>query len=190
MDRLFLLSPASCSGARARMLVRPEAAFDLAVRLRAGQATLGEAMAFTSGLYFRGKLAYAQAFARPPAGVPGALVVTTCDGLVDADAPTGVDTLLRYGTVDIDPRVEAYAGPLRRHARALGDAHPRCEFVLLGSLATRKYVPVLAEALGDRLRFPTAFVGQGDMRRGAMMLRAAREGRELDYAPATAAPVR
>jgi hypothetical protein len=59
-NRIFLLSPASCSGRRAEILLRERAAFDLAVRLRSGTGvTLGEAFSFLSGLYFRGKLAYA-----------------------------------------------------------------------------------------------------------------------------------
>ena len=65
--RIFLLSPADCGGTRADLLMRERAAFPLAVRLRsAGGVTLGEAFSFLSGLYFRGKLAYARRFARPP----------------------------------------------------------------------------------------------------------------------------
>src|SRR5258706_300863 len=79
--RVFLLSPANSSGLRMRMLLRPAAEFDLARRLRAGGATLGEAFEFTSGLYFRGKLLYARAFARAPTGVPGVLVIAPGAGL-------------------------------------------------------------------------------------------------------------
>jgi hypothetical protein len=53
---------------------------------------------------------------------------------------------------------------------------------LRGSVATGKYLDVLLEALGDRLRFPVAFVGRGDMSRGALLLRAARSAEELEYA--------
>ncbi len=62
---------------------------------------------------------------------------------------------------------------------------PGLEVVLLGSVATGKYVDVLLEALGDRLVFPIEFLGRGDMSRGAMLLRAVREERELEYAPVT-----
>ena len=49
-----------------------QARFELARRLARGHGPpLGEVFAFLSGLYFRGKLAYARAFARPPGGVPG-----------------------------------------------------------------------------------------------------------------------
>jgi hypothetical protein len=44
-------------------------------------------------------------------------------------------------------------------------------------------VRVLGEALGERLRFPPDFVGRGDMSRGGLMLRCARAGIELPYAP-------
>ena len=61
-----------------------------------------------------------------------------------------------------------------------GDA---CEFVLLGSIATGKYVDVLRHVLGPRLRFPTEFVGRGDMSRGGLMLRSAKAGTPLEYVP-------
>ena len=62
--------------------MRPQARFDLALRLRAGEATIGECYAFMSGLYFRGKLAYARAFARAPEGVRGSHVIVPGMGLV------------------------------------------------------------------------------------------------------------
>src|SRR5512142_1273757 len=66
-SRIFLISPATCSGLRARMLVSPAARSDLAAAIQSPQgAALGDVFTFLSGLYFRGKLAYARAFARPP----------------------------------------------------------------------------------------------------------------------------
>ena len=63
--------------------------------------------------------------------------------------------------------------------------------MLLGSIATGKYLDLLLPILGERLLFPRAFAGVGDMRRGAMLLRAAASGEELEYAAAAhrAAPV-
>jgi hypothetical protein len=61
------------------------------------------------------------------------------------------------------------------------------DVVLLGSIATGKYVDVLLEIMGTRLLFPTDFVGRGDMSRGALMLRAARKGSELSYEPVAGA---
>src|SRR5258705_137811 len=55
--------------------------------------------------------------------------------------------------------------------------------VLLGSIATGKYVDCLLEVFGPRLVFPAAFVGRGDMSRGGLLLRAARSGKELAYTP-------
>lgn len=55
--------------------------------------------------------------------------------------------------------------------------------VLLGSIATGKYADTLLAVLGERLVFPALFVGRGDMSRGGLLLRAVRDGRELDYVP-------
>jgi len=58
-----------------------------------------------------------------------------------------------------------------------------CEVVLLGSIATNKYVEILERSLGDRLLFPAEFVGRGDMSRGGLLLRAVEAGEELAYRP-------
>ena len=85
--RIFLLSPAHCGGKRAQILLNERATFPLAERLRSPPGvTLGEAFSFLSGLYFRGKLAYAERFARPPAGERGVQIITTDRGLLAADA--------------------------------------------------------------------------------------------------------
>ncbi|HUF36265.1 MAG TPA: hypothetical protein VMN37_09955 [Gemmatimonadales bacterium] len=112
-SRVFLLSPAHCGGKRAGLLLRTEARFPLAERLRnPGGASLGEAFRFLSGLYLRGKHAYAREFARPPAGEAGALVITTNRGLLDADAPVGIAELRGFGGVDIRPDEPRYRAPL------------------------------------------------------------------------------
>ena len=183
MARVFLLSPAHLGGERARQVLDPRATFELAERLRRGQATLGEVMAFVSGLYFRGKLAYARAFARPPEPLQdGALVITASRGLVPASSPVDVRAMQRLGAVDIDVGDSRYRRPLERDARLLA-ALDGCELVLLGSVATHKYVGVLDAILGERLLFPPSFVGRGDMSRGGLLLRCARSGEELDYTP-------
>lgn len=185
--RVFLLSPAHCGGKRAALLLRDAADFPLAVRLRGAEGiSLGEAFSFLSGLYFRGKLAYASRFARPRAGVAGVQVITANRGLVAADARVDLEDLRAFGSVDIradDPR---YREPLVRDiARVAED--PTVELVLLGSVATGKYVDVLLDVVGERLLFPTDFLGRGDMSRGALLLRAAEDGRELAYEPAAGA---
>src|SRR5438093_7510572 len=80
--RIFLLSPANCSGKRAGFLLRKTSRSPLAQRLRSGDgASIGEVFTFMSGLYFRGKMAYASAFADPPDGCAGAHVIVPGLGL-------------------------------------------------------------------------------------------------------------
>jgi hypothetical protein len=172
--RVFLLSPAYCGAERARLVLRPEAKFDLACRLRTRKgASLGEVFSFVSGLYFRGKLTYARAFARP-------------QGLRSPDFRVDVPLIRRYGQVDIATADARFRRPLVRDARALRAAleeGSEWEAVLLGSVASDKYVEPLVRVFGERLLFPVDFVGRGDMSRGGLLLRCANEGRELDYVP-------
>jgi hypothetical protein len=181
--RTFLLSPAYAGGERARMILSDRAEFELARKLRAKRgAPIAEVFTFLSGLYFRGKIAYATAFARPASGIPGAFVITPTRGLVDARTRIRLDELREFATVDIhndDPR---YRAPIERDAQILANKlPPRSEVILLGSIATGKYVNVLLATFGDRLRFPVDFVGRGDMSRGGLMLRCAIDRRELPY---------
>ena len=187
--RVFLLSPAHAGGKRAAMLFRREAAFDVAVRLRQpGGAPMGEVFSYISGLYFRGKLAYARAFDRAPGGVPGRLVITSGQGLVPPEQPMSLSDLSRYAATPIDLRDPRYAGPLRADAERLAaELPPGARIVLLGSVATSKYVELLLEVFGGSLCFPEPFVGIGDMQRGAMLLRAAEAGVELPYVSALGA---
>lgn len=183
--RIFLLSPARSDGERADVLLSPRAAFPLACRLREpGGAPLGEVMSFLSGLYFRGKLAYAEAFARPPAGTPGVLVITADAGLQPPSVPLTVETIRRAAAVDIHARNPLYRLPLQTSAVALAARlRRRAEVVLLGSIASAKYVDVLTAVFGQRLLFPLDFVGRGDMSRGGLLLRCVRAGSELAYVP-------
>ncbi len=183
--RIFLLSPAHTGGKRATLLLGGRGRFPLAQRLQAGDTvTLGEAFSFLSGLYFRGKLTYARRFAHPPPGVLGVRVITSNRGLLPADAELTLDELRAFADTEIRSDEPRYRDPLQRDLAAIdsavvpGDAPP--ELVLLGSVATGKYVDVLTAAAGSRVLFPAEFVGRGDMSRGALLLRAAREGRELE----------
>jgi hypothetical protein len=177
VTRVFLLSPASTSGRRAQILLRREARFDLAVRVRNGGAPLGEVFSFLSGLYFRGKLTYANAFA--PAG--GVFIITPSDGLVPPDRLVGLSDLERFASVPIEAKQPRYRAPLLRDLGALAEAAPGAEVVLLGSIATDKYVEPLTTAFGERVRFPSEFAGRGDMSRGGLLLRCVEESRELAY---------
>ena len=72
--------------------------------------------------------------------------------------------------------LQAHKGPGRPPGSASGS-----------SIATSKYVEPLTDIFGSRLLFPSEFVGRGDMSRGGLMLRCAREGIELAYIPADSA---
>ena len=184
-SQIFLLSPASLAGERARQLTSPDARFDTAQRYRSPEGVpIEEAFAFLSSLYFRGKIAYARHFARPPAALPGSgvFVITPACGLVPEGWPLTVDRLEALRRSPIDVRNPDYAVPLQEHARTLLEGMPDdTRVVLLGSIATGKYVDLLLPVFGERLQFPRCFVGIGDMSRGSVLLRAVREDRELEY---------
>ena len=188
--RVFLLSPANCSGRRAQLMLSPRAGFALAHQLQSRHgAPLGDLFAFVSGLYFRGKLAYARRFARPPDPsdpivASGVLVITPNAGLRGADTPVTADSFRAFAAAEVDARNPRYRRPLEDSARALREAvGPDCEVVLLGSVASGKYVDVLLPVFGEQLKFPLHFVGRGDMSRGGLMLRCVAAGLELEYVP-------
>lgn len=188
IPRIFLLSPANASGIRAQLILREDARFPLALQLRDGRLTLGEAFSFISGLYFRGKLAYAQAFAQPPLRTAGALVITACGGLLSPEMPLTRDALWAISSAPVSVSEDRYRIPLERDARLLAEQMgSRCEIVLLGSVATPKYVEPLLKIFGERLLFPAEFAGRGEMSRGGLMLRCARSGQQLTYVPVATA---
>ena len=192
MHRIFLLSPASCRGRRAEIVLRDGADFPLARALRTpAGAELGEVFSFLSGLYFRGKLRYARAFGRAPAGLRGVEVITTTRGLLAPETRVTVEWLREFAAGDVRADVPGFVEPLERSARRIRERMPAdSEIVLLGSIATDKYLDVLLRVFDGRLRFPEAFIGRGDMSRGGLLLRAADDGRELAYVAARDAPRR
>jgi hypothetical protein len=182
--RIFLLSPANLAGIRAGYLLRENAQSALAARLRQGGVPLGELFSFVSGLYFRGKLAYAQAFSAPPAGASASFVITASEGLLVPETVVTLERLREWGVHDIDATYQRYRTPLDRDCGLLRERFGNsCDIVLLGSIATAKYVDPLLQFFGDRLLFPTEFIGRGDMSRGGLMLRCVEAGRELAYVP-------
>jgi hypothetical protein len=184
IPRIFLLSPANAGGERARMILSDRANFDLAVRLRTQGAGIGEIFSFVSGLYFRGKMTYSVRFAAPPAGAAGALVITPDRGLIPAETIVTLADLRKMAEIPIDIAEKRYRIPLEQAARRINaESGGVCEFVLLGSVATGKYVEPLVEIFGERLVFPADFAGRGDMSRGGLLLRCARSGVELSYVP-------
>lgn len=181
---VFLISPANLGGKRGKLLFNPEARFDLARRLRTPEgAPLGEVFTFVSGLYFRGKRAYAQHFGRANAK-PGAYVMTAGGGLCTLNEPVTLARLEGWQHVSVSEHNPHFTAPLIRQTCELADQlGPGARFVLLGSLASRKYVVPLSEALGDALHFPPRLTGLGDMSRGSLLLRCVAANEELDYEP-------
>jgi hypothetical protein len=181
---IFLLSPATLQGLRAGQLAAPDARFPTAQRFRsAAGVPIGEAFAFMSALYFRGKIAYAQHFAAPPPGIAGGVfVIAPGFGLVPPDWPLTRERFGKIRKTPVDVKSRAYTRPLAAGARDLAGLLPEgARAVLLGSVATGKYVDVLHPVLGERLVFPLSFAGIGDMARGARLLKAVRSGEELEY---------
>jgi hypothetical protein len=180
-QQIFLLSPAYCGGRRATYLMREGSTLPLAVKLAAGTLTLGEAFSFMSGLYFRGKLGYAQTFGRHDTPI---LVITPTRGLVSPEAIVSPELLREFAAVDVDADDGRYRKPLDRSLGQLArTVSADTRVVLLGSIATGKYVDALTRTFGSRLHFPRDFVGRGDMSRGGLMLRSVASGIELEYTP-------
>jgi hypothetical protein len=182
---IFLLSPANASGIRGTRLLGVSGKSQLAERLRGSGASIGEVYEFISSLYFRGKLAYARRFANPPAGAAGIYIITGA-GLLLPENTVTLDDLRRISATPLDVDNSAYRLPLDRdlnllNERAGGDA----VVILLGSIATRKYLTPLLAVFGERLLFPKDFLGRGDMSRGSLLLRCCATMSVLEYLPAT-----
>ena len=181
---VFLLSPAHCGGRRAQILLSERAAFPLAVRLREQGAPIGDVFSFLSGLYFRGKLAYGRAFAHSRTAPDGVLVITPGRGLISPDTIVGLPDLRSIASVGVTPNEARFREPLERDSAALASVLAREDrVVLLGSIATGKYVDIIESHFDGRLRFPCDFVGRGDMSRGGLMLRCVLDRKELEYIP-------
>jgi hypothetical protein len=182
MNRIFLLSPAHSGGKRAALLTRPGATFELARQVQIGAARLGDVFAFCSGLYFKGKLAYANHFAGQPKGVSGVQIITSSRGLVTPETLIGLHDLGEFAAVRVETKEPRFTVPLKRSIQAMPSLDSS-EFVLLGSIATGKYIDTLLPILGERLLYPADFAGRGDMSRGALLLRSVAERDELHYVP-------
>jgi hypothetical protein len=181
---IFLLSPANASGIRGTRLLGGIGKSQLAERLRESGAPIGEVYEFISSLYFRGKLAYARQFANPPAGAAGIHIITG-SGLLLPENTVTLDDLRRISATPLDVDNSAYRLPLDRDLNQLRErAGADADVILLGSIATRKYVTPLLAVFGERLLFPKDFLGRGDMSRGSLLLRCCATMSVLDYLPA------
>jgi hypothetical protein len=179
---VFLISPARCGSDRARQLLAARG--ELGARLWERSASIGELFTWLSSLYFRGKLTYARRFGGA-AGVPGALIMAPGLGLRAPETMLSAAMFRAMGAIEVESL--AFVEPLVRDARLVARLAAVHRVVLLGSIATGKYLTSLVEVFGDRLLFPEAFVGRGDMSRGGLLLRAANGGDELAYRPVTGA---
>jgi hypothetical protein len=181
--RIFLLSPANVSGIRGQRLLSPTGESDLALRLRDSGVSLGEVYRFISSLYFRGKLDYAHRFQNPPRGIAGVQIITG-DGLMLPETIITVSELRRISANSIDEKNSDYRRRLDSDLRCLRErVSDDTEIILLGSVATSKYITPIREVFGERLLFPREFLGIGDMSRGSMLLRCCAQGAELEYRP-------
>ena len=153
------------------------------MRLREPEgAPIGEVFAFLSGLYFRGKLAYAGAF-----GPRSSYVITTDRGLVSPNTRITRKDIDAFACVDLAEAGEEFLAPFTRDAERIAKEFPADPVVLLGSIASKKYVEPLLRVFGERLVFPRDFVGRGDMSRGGLLLRHVTAGTQLDYTPVATA---
>lgn len=180
MPTVFLLSPAFCGGRRAGILLNAKSQAVTAIEFRSGKMSLGRAFTFMSGLYFRGKMSYAERFG-------DALVITPTRGLQPPSLPFNLKLLREFAVGDVSLENPHYRRALERDAKALAKrVGESSTVVLLGSVASGKYVDVLLPIFGDRLKYPVDFIGRGDMSRGGLMLRSAASGVELTYQSLTA----
>ena len=180
---VFLLSPAYCGGRRAAIALRPGSELPLARKLAEGQLDLGSAFSFFSGLYFRGKLNYARRFGTAfGLGIEPVMIITPTRGLMSPAELISPGLIREFAAVDVCEDDARYRAPLERDLATLALRLPgRARVVLLGSVASGKYVDVLRPMLGERLCYPTSFIGRGDMSRGGLLLRSVASGEELEY---------
>ena len=191
--RIFLLSPARLDGKRAHLLFHPVTMFPEARALHStAGAPIGEIFAFLSGLYFRGKLAYAEAFARPPLGLnSGVFVITPNRGLLNPSVRMTVDDLARLAKTEIDPSAKEFRkNPPAGRQSPRADAWPARRAHSAGQHRTRKYIDVLLSTFPQELLFPAVFVGRGDMSPGGLMLSCVDAHMELAYLPIRGAILR
>jgi hypothetical protein len=112
LSRVFLLSPANTSAIRGQLLLNGNSEFEMAQRIRRQGAPLGELFSFISSLYFRGKLAYAEAFSQSLTGFPSTLIMTSSRGLLPPQTVIRLDDLVEMSGVPIDPADARYREPL------------------------------------------------------------------------------
>ncbi|MDQ6830305.1 MAG: hypothetical protein M3081_15720 [Gemmatimonadota bacterium] len=167
------------------MLLEEPPRTPVAKRLRGEGMPIGAVFRHLSGLYFNGKLAYARAFARPPAHNEGVYILTLTDGLMTPDTLITAADLARFAKAEMGN--DAGRAELTRAVLELGEAMgDACDIVFLGSVATDKYTRMLEPALRERLLFPRELISRGQLARGALLLKCVLGELELDYEPLSA----
>jgi hypothetical protein len=127
----------------------------------------------------------------PAAGAGVIRVITPNRGLLPPEIVLTGPDLDALGQTDVDEKNQEYREPIERDAKELARAlAPDGRVILLGSIATGKYRDVLLPIFGDRLQFPAAFVGRGDMSRGGLLLRHAKAGLPLEFSSVAGATLR
>jgi hypothetical protein len=156
----------------------PRANFEAAELYRSPDGVpVALAFAFMSSLYFRGKITYAATFAKPE----DIYIIAPGFGFVPPHWTITPERMKVLQRTEVDARKRNYRKPLERDARDLAARLEDAQVVLLGSVASGKYVDILLPVFAERLKFPAAFAGLGDMSRGGLLLRAAKANRELEY---------
>jgi hypothetical protein len=181
--RIFLLSPANASGIRGLRLLDATSQSQLAVQLRQTGARLGDVYQHISSLYFRGKLEYAQRFQNPPQPAAGVQIITGA-GLMLPETLIRLDEFRKISSISIDIRNERYRQSLVADLTRLRDmVGVHMDIILLGSIATSKYLDPIGAVFGEHVLVPRDFVGCGDMKRGSLLLHCCAQGTELEYVP-------
>jgi hypothetical protein len=114
-------------------------------------------------------------------------VITTDRGLVHPYTRVTRTDLEAFACVDLAEAGDDFLVPLTRDAERIAREAPNEPVVLLGSIATKKYVDPLLRVFDERLLFPGDFVGRGDMSRGGLLLRHVDSGVPLEYTPVATA---
>ena len=130
-------------------------------------------------------MTYAERFGRPPPGLSGGLVISPVEGLRFLHEPVTLERLRGWADVPIDAANPRFTRPLVR-ARRRSRAGPRraapasCCWAAWPPTNTSSPCPRSSATTCCSRRTSSA---AGDMSRGALLLRAARAGQELAYAP-------
>ncbi len=154
--RIFLLSPANARESEGQRLLHSTAPSELAVRLRQSGVRLGDVYQHISSLYFRGKLSTHQVSAIPLSRLRACRYITGT-GLMLPETLIRFDEFRQLSAISIDASNERYRQSLIADLMRLREmAGVHVDIILLGSIATSKYVDPIANVFGERVLVPRA----------------------------------